>query len=283
MTRLVLALVFPFLYAADAPPHFHHLHLNSTDPAKAIEFYTKTFDCEKGRFAGTMDAVWAQKSWLLFTKVAAAPPADIVSSIWHFGWGAEDMPDAYRRQLAKGTPFATPITELFPKFWYAYVDGPDRAIIELNTSSNHNFGHLHLLSEDAVSAGEWYRKHFGAAWKSGKPPAREPRFIRDVQVGPNASLMMDNVNIIIFPIEYARQTMPEWKGRTAFESPKGRVVDHVGFSVENLAGSLEKLRNEGVAVTAEIKSAAGGKFKFAFIEGPDRIRIELVEGQAHKE
>jgi catechol 2,3-dioxygenase-like lactoylglutathione lyase family enzyme len=94
---------------------------------------------------------------------------------------------------------------------------------------------------------------------------------------------MDNVNIIIFPIEYARQAMPEWKGRKAFESPKGRVVDHVGFSVENLSESLEKLRKDGVTVTDEIKSAAGGKIKYAFIEGPDKIRIELVEGQAHKE
>jgi lactoylglutathione lyase len=262
------------LLAGDA--HFHHLHLNSTDPAKAIEFYTKTFDCEKAQFAGVLDAVWAQKSWLLFTKVAAPPPAEIISSIWHFGWGAEDMPDAYQKQVAKGTKFGTPITELFPKFFYAYVDGPDGAIIELNTSANHNFGHLHLLSDDAVSAGEWYMKHFGATWKSGRPPSREPRFIRDVQVGPNASLMMDNVNIIIFPIEYARHAMPEWKGRKAFESPKGRVVDHVGFSVENLAGALERLRKEGVNVT-EITS------KYAFIEGPDKIRIELVEGQARKE
>ena len=126
-------------------------------------------------------------------------------------------------------------------------------------------------------------KHFGATWRSGKPPLREPRFIRDVQVGPNASLMMDNVNIIIFPIEYARQTMAEWKDRRAFESPKGRVVDHVGFSVENLAAALERLRNEGVTVTDEIRPVHGGKIKFAFIEGPDKIRIELVEGQARKE
>src|SRR5216683_1919828 len=254
------------LLAADA--HFHHLHLNSTDPAKAIEFYAKTFDCEKARFAGVTEAVWAQKSWLLFTKVVAAPPAEIISSIWHFGWGAEDMPDAYQKQLAKGTKFGTPITELFPKFWFAYVDGPDHAIIELNTSANHSFGHLHLISDDAVAAGEWYQKHFGATWKNGKPPTREPRFIREVQVGPNSSLMMDNVNIIIFPIEYARQAMPEWKGRKAFESPKGRVVDHVGFSVENLADALERLRKDGVTVTAEPRSMAGGKIKFAFIEGP---------------
>ena len=54
--------------------HFHHLHLNTTDPQAAINFYTSKFDCEKGRFAGAMDAVWAQKSWLLFTKVSAPPP-----------------------------------------------------------------------------------------------------------------------------------------------------------------------------------------------------------------
>jgi catechol 2,3-dioxygenase-like lactoylglutathione lyase family enzyme len=276
-------LLCPAPRAADAPAHFHHLHLNSTDPDKAIEFYTNTFDCERAKFAAAVDGVWAQKSWLLFTRTASAPPAATTSAIWHFGWGAENMPDAYQKQLATGTPFGTPITQLFPKFWYAYVDGPDHAIIELNTSANHNFGHLHLISADAVSAGEWYQKHFGATWKSGKPPTREPRFIKGFQIGPASSLMMDNVNIIIFPIEYARQAMPEWKNRTEFESPKGRVVDHVGFSVDNLAGSLEALRKDGVKVTGEIKSAAGGKIKYAFIEGPDRIRIELIEGQAHKE
>jgi hypothetical protein len=26
--------------------HFHHLHLNVTDPAAAISFYTTKFDCE---------------------------------------------------------------------------------------------------------------------------------------------------------------------------------------------------------------------------------------------
>src|SRR5437764_14286946 len=92
--RLCLVLL-PALGAAEtptAPAHFHHLHLNTTDPAKAIEFYTRTFDCEKARFAGVLDAVWAQKSWLLFTKVSTPPPSDIISTIWHFGWGAEDMP-----------------------------------------------------------------------------------------------------------------------------------------------------------------------------------------------
>src|ERR1700693_648891 len=49
--------------------HFHHVHLNVTDPAAAIDFHTSKFDCEKAKFAGLSDAVWSQNSWLLFTKV----------------------------------------------------------------------------------------------------------------------------------------------------------------------------------------------------------------------
>jgi catechol 2,3-dioxygenase-like lactoylglutathione lyase family enzyme len=95
---------------------------------------------------------------------------------------------------------------------------------------------------------------------------------------------MDNVNIIIYPVEYTKKAYPEqWKGKTELESTKGRVVDHVGFSVANLPEALEKLRKDGVKVTDEIRSVAGGKIKFAFIEGPDKIRIELVEGHPSKE
>src|SRR5580700_10859686 len=90
----------------DQPPaplaHFHHVHLNSTDPPAAIDFYTKHFDCEKAKFAGALDAVWAQKSWLLFNKVNEPPKSEITSTIWHIGWGAEKMPETYQKQLDLG-------------------------------------------------------------------------------------------------------------------------------------------------------------------------------------
>jgi len=273
--------------------NFHHLHLNVTDPAAAINFYTSKFDCEKGRFAGVMDAVWAQKSWLLFNKVSSAPPWELTSAVWHFGWGAEDMKSTYQKQLDMGTKFDTPITDISDiggnkgatgLFYFAYVLGPDHALIELNTAGHHHFGHLHLFSEDPVSAGEWYIRHLGAVRRGTGPISREPRIYRDVQIGPSMSLMMDNVNIIIFPVQYSRKAYADqWKNQTAMSSTKGRVVDHVGFSVDNLSEALETMRKDGVKVTDEIKTAAGGKIKYAFIEGPDKIRIELVEGQAHKE
>jgi len=302
-TLFLFALLAPLALAprvrTQTPPqapapvaHFHHLHLNVTDPAAAIEFYTTKFDCEKGKFAGLLDAVWAQKSWLLFNKVKDAPPWELTSAVWHFGWGAEDMKTTYEKQLASGTKFFTPLTDISefartPNFFYAYVDGPDHALIELNTASHHHFGHLHLFSEDPVSAGEWYMKHFGATRRGNPstPPSREVRYFRGNPVGPSMSLMMDNVNMIIYPIAYSHHNYPaHWKnGQSSMSPTKGRVVDHVGFSVDNLEQAINRLRQDGVKVTQEIKSVAGGKIKYAFVEGPDQMNIEVIEGHARKE
>jgi catechol 2,3-dioxygenase-like lactoylglutathione lyase family enzyme len=278
----------PLFAQTVADAHFHHLHLNSTDPKAAIEFYTSKFDAEKASFKGLTDAVWTQKSWILIQKVAAAPPSEVVSTIWHFGWGAENMKETYQKQLDSGTRFATPLTDIsdigggtqMGLFFYAYVQGPDNSLIELNTAGHHHFGHIHLLSENPVAAGAWYAKHFGVV----SAARAQTRMYRGVQIAPSASFMMDDVNVIIYPVEYARTSkMPGWEDRKAFEPTKGRVVDHIGISVENLDDAIAKLRKEGVTVTDEPRSIAGGKVKFAFIEGPDKIRIEIVEGRASKD
>jgi catechol 2,3-dioxygenase-like lactoylglutathione lyase family enzyme len=273
--------------------HFHHLHLNTLDAKAAIDFYTSKFDCEKAKFAGIIDAVWAQKSWLLFTKVSKPPSWELTSAIWHFGWGAEDMKATYEKQLAMGTKFFTPLTDISDiggntgardRFFYAYVESPDKALIELNTANHHHFGHLHLFSADPVAAGEWYQKYLGAKRRSTRPLSREPRFYRGHQIGPSVSLTSDNVNIIIYPVEYAKNAYRDhWKDKTEIESTKGRVVDHISFSFDNLAEALEKMRAGGVKVTDEIRASKAGRVKYAFIEGPDKIRIELIEGHARKE
>jgi catechol 2,3-dioxygenase-like lactoylglutathione lyase family enzyme len=282
--------------AQEAPPaplaHFHHVHLNTADPTAAIAFYTVKFDCEKARFAGLTDAVWAQKSWLLFNKVDKPPRTEITSAIWHIGWGAENMKETYQKQLDSGTKFETPITDISDigggnaqgVFFFAYVDGPDHQLIELNTAPHHHFGHIHLLSKDPIAAGEWYMKEFGLVRRGSGPISREPRMYRGFQIGPAMSLMMDNVNFIIFPMEYAKKQWPDlWKDRTDFESSKGHVTDHIGFSVDSLDQTLARLKKDGVKVTDEPRSIRGGKIKYAFIEGPDHIRIELVEGGTQKE
>jgi catechol 2,3-dioxygenase-like lactoylglutathione lyase family enzyme len=285
--RLLSALVLLAAAAAanaQAPApvaHFHHVHLNATDPAAAILFYTSKFKARKESFAGLGDAVWTGDSWLLFTKVAAPPPSELLSGIWHIGWGAEDMQSTYQQQLAKGTRFATPITDISDmvggnrQFFYAYVDGPDHVLIELNTAQHHNFGHVHMFSADPPAAGAWYAKQLGVR----SFPRTEKRVYRDVQIAPAAFVTADHVSMIIYPVEYLQTAAPDvWKARgSTFVSTRGRVVDHLGFSVDDLDATLARMRNDGVKVTAEPRSLADGRIEFAFIEGPDQVAIELIQ------
>lgn len=285
-SRSLAACLCAFLLSAAAhaqeqpQAHFHHVHLNSTDPAAAIDFYATKFKARKEKFAGLMDAVWTGDAWLLFTKVGAPPPSELISGLWHIGWGAEDMPSTYGKQVDSGTKFATPITDISEMvggsrpFFYAYVDGPDHALIELNTARHHDFGHVHLFSADPPAAGEWYAKHFGLRAVAQK----DKREFRGNQIGPAAFVTADHVSMIIYPVEHVRKNAPDqWQGRTEFAPTRGRVIDHLGFSVTDLDATLDRLRKAGVTVTAEPKEIAGGRLRYAFIEGPDRVGIELLE------
>ncbi len=289
MTRsvAVIALTAARLLAAESIPsaHWHHVHINATDRRASVDYYTSTFDCEKARYLDRVEAVWAQKSWLLFSPVEAPPPSDIVSPIWHIGWGAEDMKATYDKQIAAGTKFQTPITDISAlagrppgNFFYAYVDGPSHELIELNTANHHRFGHLHLLSNDPVAAAEWYAKHLGIALR-GKQS--EKRMYEGFPVGPSAALQADNVSILIYPVEYARVSWPKiWYGRKDFESSRGRAIDHIAFSVDDLNATAARLSEEGVKVIDAPHDVIG--VKSAMIEGPDHIAIELVQGVAAK-
>jgi catechol 2,3-dioxygenase-like lactoylglutathione lyase family enzyme len=294
MQRSVAAAAFAALgiatlmHGQEAPPqaHWHHAHINSTDPRASVVFYTSKFDCEKARYRGLQDAVWAQKSWLLFNPVNTPPASEILSPIWHIGWGAEDMRTAYEKQVASGTKFETPLTDISDlagrppeSFFYAYVDGPDHELIELNTANHHHFGHLHLLSADPIAAGEWYSRHLGIPLR-GKQTQR--RVYKGFPVSPASFLQADNVSIIIYPVEYARVQWPaNWRDRKDFEPTKGRVIDHIAFSVADLPAVVARLKRDGVKVTDEPHDVMG--VKSAMIEGPDHISIELVEEAATKQ
>jgi catechol 2,3-dioxygenase-like lactoylglutathione lyase family enzyme len=163
-----------------------------------------------------------------------------------------------------------------------YVESPDGTWIELNTARTDNFGHMHMFSADPIAAGDWYIKFFGVRGRARSTPETPPRTPRmsltGIQVGPSSSLYFDNVNMIIYPIQYSQKVYAaDWKpGQTELESTRGNVNDHFGVSVPDLDAALKIMRANGVKITQEPRDVRG-KFKFAFIEGPDRVAIELIE------
>ena len=143
---------------------------------------------------------------LLFTKVAAPPPTQPQTAIWHFGWHAVDS----RKSLE--TFKSRPDVKLLPLYtsdeggsvfissdtWpgtggvlgltkaqivdakakgvqpsrdagFGYMEGPDGAIIEfLGRFPAERFNHVHMFQEDPFCAQLWYQKHLNAPIYQGR-------------------------------------------------------------------------------------------------------------------
>lgn len=253
---------------------FHHVHLNSLDPSKAADFYTRTFDVTKKTSVAGMSAIQSENMYLLFNKVTKPPASDPDSAIWHFGWGSTDMEADYQKHLAAGVAFQTPITKLGSGTLFAYMKAPDGALVEINTSQTRAFIHVHLYSDAPLCAAEWYRKHLGAlsrsqAQRTGpcEVPFAAPSEPLGVIRSPATTVRIGEISLIIYPRQRPN----------ALVSTRGHVVDHIAVSYPDVAAALERLRRSGVKVLEEVHPFGNSNSRAAMIEGPDSIAIELVE------
>jgi catechol 2,3-dioxygenase-like lactoylglutathione lyase family enzyme len=196
-----------------APMHVHHVHLNSTDPKAAAEYYPKPFAASavKTTFNG-YEAVKSGNVYLLFTKVNTPPQNELngpQTSVWHFGWNTPDsrkynerframgleiaqMWDAADGKLVDmssdtlpGLPTQEQILEMRAKGTqptrqggFGYLRGPDGAMIE-NAQGGHveRFNHIHMYHEHPLCAMQWYVTHLGATipqGPGGAPAASAP-------------------------------------------------------------------------------------------------------------
>jgi hypothetical protein len=213
-TALVIILVIVAIglaapHAQESPAkvealHFHHVHLNSTDPAAAAAYYPKPFalSATKTTFNG-FEAVKTGNVYVLFTKVATRPQNELTgpqTSIWHFGWNTPDsrkynekframgleiaqMWDAADGKLVDmssdtlpGLPTQEQILEMRAKGvepnrqgGFGYLRGPDGAMIEnAQAGTTERFNHMHMYHEHPRCAMEWYQTHLGATIPQGR-------------------------------------------------------------------------------------------------------------------
>ena len=192
-------------------PSFHHLHLNSTDPDAAIDFYT-------AQFASTSRSAWngepaldcGSGTLVLFSKVDTRPPTDPQrTAIWHFGWHVPDSRASlarYRqRQDVKLLPLYTSdegeSVEISSDTWpgkagvlgltreqidearrtgaeptrhggFSYMEGPDGALVEYSGNQPaERFNHVHLWQDDPFCAQLWYQRHLNAPAMPGRESA----------------------------------------------------------------------------------------------------------------
>jgi len=188
-------------------PGFHHLHLNSVDPDRAIDFYVRQFPRSTRTRWGGLPALAAPNDVLvLFTKVATPPATSPQTAIWHFGWHVTDTRVSLRTYQGR------PDLELLPLYttdeggsvfvssdtWpsvnrtpgltkaqiaeakakgvqptrtggFGYMTGPDDALVEY--AGNHpaeRFNHVHFFHDDPFCAQLWYQTHLNAPVFAGR-------------------------------------------------------------------------------------------------------------------
>ena len=251
---------------------FHHVHLNSLDPSKAIDFYTHTFDVTKRISLASFDGIQSENIYLLFNRVNKPAAITPDTAIWHFGWGSTAMEADYKKHLDNGVTFHTPITRLSSGLLFAYMRAPDGALVEINTASTRAFIHVHLYSDAPLCAAEWYKSHLGATSRSQRtgpceipfaPPSEPLGVIRS----PATTVRLGEINLIIYPRQRPGPLV----------NTRGHAVDHIGVIVSDLARTLDRLRKVGVKVLEEPYRFGNSETRAAMIEGPDAIAIELVE------
>jgi catechol 2,3-dioxygenase-like lactoylglutathione lyase family enzyme len=121
------------------------------------------------------------------------------------------------------------------------------------------FDHVHLVGSDLDASERFYRDMFGA-----ETVAR-----RDANGAVNLMMRLDGINLFIRNARPAEQVTTDGK-------EVRYTYDHFGVVVQDLRAAIDELRSKGVNVLQEPSTVRPGTH-VAFVEGPDRTRIEVLQ------
>lgn len=263
MKRLVLAIAVLLTVAAPARAQlspmnaagvtYGHVHLNVAD-----------IDVHKKLWVDTFGGVFVQKGPLMTVKfpnmlIALAQKAPTGPSqgtaMDHFGFKVRSLPDMLTELRAAGYAVQSEFTgtEGFPN---AYVLGPDGLRIEMQEDTTLSAksipNHIHFWSPEFVQLLDWYVDTFSLTKRTrGK-------------IATTADAGTVNLSY---------QTSKE-----PVVGTRGRVIDHIGFEVKNLAAFCKQLEAKGIRFDVPFRDVPAIGLKIAYFTDAAGVYIELTEG-----
>lgn len=263
---LALALAAPasaqLLAARENPFAVGHHHLNVTDVEAHKRFWAELLGGRMAKFGKT--EVVKLPNTLLFLREQDPTGESNGSTVNHLGFKVPDLHGLVPRLKAAGIEMVT--TEVVAgatsdvhhntsqDVYMAFAKGPDGVRVELMENKELDgidSHHIHIFTADDEATQSWYVKHFG-----GKPGTRGPFRKADV---PGIELT------------FAKASDP-------VEPTKGRVVDHIGFEVDDLESFCKRLEAEGVEFDVPFRKIESIGLSVAFLTDPWGTYIELTEG-----
>jgi len=118
--------------------------------------------------------------------------------------------------------------------------------------------HVHIMCGDLEKAVQYFADLFGGTVESRT----------ELRGSPMVRMHVQGVHVNLHKTD---------SKAAAFVTGKGTPgMDHFGFRVKDLEREVESLKKKGGRFSVDFTLGAGG-VKFAFIDGPEGIRIELIE------
>ena len=118
--------------------------------------------------------------------------------------------------------------------------------------------HVHIMCVDLEKAVRYFEDLFGGAVESRT----------ELRGSPMVRMHVQGVHVNLHKTDSKSAAFVPGKATPG--------LDHFGFLVKDLEKEVENLKKKGGRFSVDFTQGAGG-VKFAFIDGPEGIRIELIE------
>ncbi len=251
---LVLGLGFGLIPVAATAQSadYHHMHLVATNAQEGADWYMQHMGCEDFGRAGACQIGNVQ---LLFFE-RDPQGGSVGSAVDHIGVSFRDLGAKMADWKTAGVTVLEDIREIDGLFKLAFLEDPWGTKIEVvEDHEDLGFHHIHLRSPDPEATLAWYQNIFGG----------------------EADQMKGRLN----GVRYGRVWL--LVGRQAeggLQPTQGRAIDHLGWGFADLDAAAAQIRSKGVEFQMEPRpytNPLGQEMKISFVEGPDGVRIEIVQ------
>lgn len=256
---------------ATGPVTNGHYHFNASNIDEHVRFWVEGLGGRAGTFGEGMPIVLFPDA-LIFMRDQAPEGGMIGSTVNHVAFSVKDLRSTVDRVVAAGYEMITeseapPGVQVVddigvvegggPVTGIAYVQGPEGIKVEIlempeqqQPIASH---HIHFFGQDAEAMRAWYVDTFGAVERPG------------------------SVNGII-GADLPGLGLSFTGGVANVTGTTGRVLDHIGFEIDDLESFVAGLEAKGIELTVPYTEVEALGLAIAFVTDPWGTRIELTEG-----
>lgn len=255
VTRVFLLFALTCGIAARAAD-WDHVHLSAPDTKAAAEWYAKHFGGEVTK-SGPFDATLFGEALVKFKAGKPGFGGSQGTSVDHIGFSMPGLEEKMKALEADGAKVLGQVREVpAGGFSFAFVEDPWGTKIELiDDAELRGFHHVHIRVQERDTVLKWFTETFGGEVAPFKNMAALPG------------------------IKYDGMWLLAMESREPVEPIVDRAIEHLGWRMKDIRELAAKLEGQGTKFLVPLRESEG--HLMAFIEGPQGIKIELVEDTAH--